>query len=866
MDTIALAQQHGERLLQIHIAGLAALAALMLGLGQGDLLLPLGVSVAAAASIWLTDITGWFRLHRTAANLIALAVVLWVLKDLRQWVGITQVLFIAKLLVYLEVILLFQKKDARAYWQLAMVSLLQVVVAAAFQQGAVFGFLLLVYFVLALSAMILFFLYREWKDYDRPEGMPRWLRDVLESAQRVRQQKDRGRNRPSEPASSYPSRPSPTSFAQADNPSPSSQSAGAWEDSADSGFPSKNRWPLTGQSSILQGGAVAGPSGLGWILKDQITKIALATWVFTILLFFVVPRTGGGGWGGGILSVRQSVGFTDQVALGELGRILQKSDEVLRIRFYDEMGNLYYVDGPLYLRGVTLEHYENGQWRLTKHLLPRWVVPLRKYPLPSYRPLVVQEITIEPMDREELFCLWPFAATDPNSLLFADITYHRLLRPKELCGERFSYTLWTTALEHGSQAALNPARRPESPHVFLQLPNRQGETTLPSLEALTRQWVQESGIPKEDHLNLARMLETRLRTSTEFQYSLQGQSRNPALDPIEDFITEHRQGHCEYFASALALMLRSVGIPSRVVVGYLCDEWNAAGQVFQVRQWHAHMWVEAYLAPRYLPNALTQGPNRQVWSEGAWLRLDPTPLAEALQEQPLLPRLVRAIHRIWANYVLELDRLRQTEAIYKPILETVQALVDRVRDPSWWSGLASRLWEGIQEFFLEWRRSGWFSWRSFVVSFVVGGLLGGVVFLVQKLIRSFRQRTSPKDSLPSARRVVVEFYRRMEVLLRQQGLHRLPGQTPREFALTAGSVLVSQVHDDRLAEWPTRVVEAFYQVRFGNQDLDAPQTEEVEHTLAMLKNALLTATPSGRSGSFLQTWRKKIGSFLAPNS
>ena len=78
----------------------------------------------------------------------------------------------------------------------------------------------------------------------------------------------------------------------------------------------------------------------------------------------------------------------------------------------------------------------------------------------------------------------------------------------------------------------------------------------------------------ENRYARARYLEGRLRDSGQFTYSLEGQSRDPQIDPIEDFIANNPQGHCEYFATALALMLRSQGIPARVVIGYRTGEWT----------------------------------------------------------------------------------------------------------------------------------------------------------------------------------------------------------------------------------------------------------------------------------------------------
>ena len=138
---------------------------------------------------------------------------------------------------------------------------------------------------------------------------------------------------------------------------------------------------------------------------------------------------------------------------------------------------------------------------------------------------------------------------------------------------------------------------------------------------LARRWLAEPGLPADRRMDRARHLEQQLRDSGKFTYSLKPQQRDYRIDPIEDFITNHPQGHCEYFATTLTLMLRSQGIPARMVVGYKCDEYNPLGSFFQVRQLHAHTWVEAYLEPEQVAD----DPADPQWRNGGWLRLDPTP-------------------------------------------------------------------------------------------------------------------------------------------------------------------------------------------------------------------------------------------------
>ena len=70
---------------------------------------------------------------------------------------------------------------------------------------------------------------------------------------------------------------------------------------------------------------------------------------------------------------------------------------------------------------------------------------------------------------------------------------------------------------------------------------------------------------------------------------------DPQLDPVEDFLVKRKKGHCEYFASALALLLRSIDIPARMVNGFKGGDWNNLTQSMNVRQKHAHSWVEAYV-------------------------------------------------------------------------------------------------------------------------------------------------------------------------------------------------------------------------------------------------------------------------------
>ena len=128
-------------------------------------------------------------------------------------------------------------------------------------------------------------------------------------------------------------------------------------------------------------------------------------------------------------------------------------------------------------------------------------------------------------------------------------------------------------------------------------------------------------------------------------------------------------GHCEYFASALELMLRSQNIPTRLVVGFRGGDFSQVGNYFQVRQRNAHAWVEAYLRPEDIANHHFDS-NEIVWG-GGWMRLDPTTAdvdavtaTLGMTELPRINHVRDYFQMLWDDYVLGLDPNRQREAIY----------------------------------------------------------------------------------------------------------------------------------------------------------------------------------------------------------
>ncbi len=140
--------------------------------------------------------------------------------------------------------------------------------------------------------------------------------------------------------------------------------------------------------------------------------------------------------------------------------------------------------------------------------------------------------------------------------------------------------------------------------------------------------------------------------ATGFEYSLEAEPVPGSLDPTEWFLFSRKAGHCEYYASAMVMLCRSIGINTRVVTGYVATEFNDATGHYLVRQSNAHAWVEAEVGP------------------GVWRTFDPTPSADFQRvhepSQSLIARMGRlfdAAEYAWIRSVVGFDSDRQRNLV-----------------------------------------------------------------------------------------------------------------------------------------------------------------------------------------------------------
>lgn len=283
-------------------------------------------------------------------------------------------------------------------------------------------------------------------------------------------------------------------------------------------------------------------------------------------------------------------GFGDEVSLGEHGSRISPNPEVaFRVEFPERAAP---DPAGLYWRGRSFDHFDGVRWsRRSREYVAgssgvyaeRWGGPMRSY-----------RVYGGPPGARVLFGLHPLLRVHPRSAVrtlrdaSGDVRYFGSDAP--------SYDA-VSAARLPSESALRAAPE-ESP------PWEASYLQLPPLSARVRRLADSLTAGQPTRYDRVRAVERWLRTG--FAYTLE-LPRDADEARLESFLFRRRAGHCEYFSSAMAVLLRAGGIPARNVTGFLGGEWNDFGGYLAVTGNDAHSWVE-------------------VWfPELGWVPFDPTP-------------------------------------------------------------------------------------------------------------------------------------------------------------------------------------------------------------------------------------------------
>ncbi len=330
---------------------------------------------------------------------------------------------------------------------------------------------------------------------------------------------------------------------------------------------------------MLATGALAALHGESIPVATALRKAAalmLQAVPLMVVLFLVFPRLGPL-WSVPMPEGQARTGLSDSMSPGDFDRLMQSDALAFRARFEGAQPK----PSDLYWRAMTYEVFDGRRWSMWEGGGSTGVSWSGKAePQPSWR----YEVLLEPSPQPWLVVLDQVRQVSPSARWVSDGS----LRATKPLLERYRYHAESVL------APFQPALPPAVHKRNLMFPSGNPQATA---------WAQQQWARQPQVEAYVGTLLQHFRTQG-FNYTL----TPPALgrDPVDGFLFGSRSGFCEHYASATAFLLRSVGIPARVVAGYQGGQYNAEGGYWRVNQYDAHAWVE-------------------YWQTGrGWLRLDPT--------------------------------------------------------------------------------------------------------------------------------------------------------------------------------------------------------------------------------------------------
>jgi transglutaminase-like putative cysteine protease len=529
--------------------------------------------------------------------------------------------------------------------------------------------------------------------------------------------------------------------------------------------------------------------------------VSLGAIVCGTVLFFVFPRVSAGYLGKTSFNPTLLSGFTDQLELGQIGEIKKSEAVVMRV----ETGKPVNYPG-LRWRGNALANFDGRRWsvgeRGSETLLANaegWI-PLRERPRAGeIRGEILQFIVLqEPMASDLLFVPGDALALRGNFTGEAGgISHRRTYIYRDAAGSLSNPFHNYVAIRYIGLSQLPPLNKarleaagtdypPDISEKYLQLP-LELDARIPALaiSATSR------GVTPYDK---AAVLENFLKTKYAYTLNLTG---NPGKDPLAHFLFETRAGHCEYFASAMTVMLRIMGIPAREVNGFLPGEYNDLGGDYIVRASDAHSWVEAY------------------FPGSGWIVFDPTPAApvESLSVFRRISHFADWAELTWNDWVIGYDFAHQTA-----LAQTAQM---RSRN---WRELAAA-WFGEKQQHFKNRLSDW-QLRHKVFGVVLPVLLIGILAVLRYgrlglLWQNLRLSLQTKGKNPGGVKVLMasRLYQEMTHVMARHGFARTEAQTAFEFA--------DAVKKAGLNSSVKEFTRLYAEARFGGAHGDIPRLQQL---------------------------------------
>lgn len=543
--------------------------------------------------------------------------------------------------------------------------------------------------------------------------------------------------------------------------------------------------------------------------------VALGALALGLLIFFLIPRFSTGYMSAFNLQPNMTTGFSDDMTLGTIGLIQQDPSVVMRIT----------VDHPdlaqdVHWRGVVLTTFDGKRWFTRAHndnvvLAGGDSTYFFSSPAPPGESQQIRyTVLMEPMATAAIFFAPRIQALRGNFL--EDIARPDALRRHFLLvddtGSIFNSERIGVKVRYEGVSSLPQIPPRQLRNASTAYPRNVQDTYLqvpPGLDPRIQQLAESATAHASNPYDKAMALELYLKTHYGYTLDLRG---DPGSDPLAYFLFTRRAGHCEYFASAMAIMLREIGIPSRYATGFLPGEFNDVGGDYIIRASDAHAWVEVYF-PDY-----------------GWITFDPTPGSEVKRPVGFSAHLAMYwdwFQLTWSEWIVNYDfahQIRLTDNTQR----ATRNVTTQVRD--WYQ--AKREQAILLLLDLDARLEA----SRFTLPSVLISLIGLLIWLRG---RAFVRYAFARWSLGARRgssltpSLAVFEYQEMLKMLEKRGWKKTPWQTPREFAAAIPATEVSAP--------VLQLTELYQAARFGS--IAAP-SEEAAFLLRSIRELLRAPKPA----------------------
>lgn len=516
-----------------------------------------------------------------------------------------------------------------------------------------------------------------------------------------------------------------------------------------------------------------------------------------VVVFLIIPRVGTGYFTRAAAQSLLVSGFTDTMQLGEIGQVKLSTAVVMHAR---------QISGPpfavLKWRGIALDRFDGHNWfktdrkRLFLQASPDDQHWLR--PVVQPRDAARYEILLEPLATSALFGPHQLRAISGRMQGLEydsdDSVYLRFPTSR-----RTQYQVLSEIPDRTRMLAAGSQEDPASSDIsrrYLQLPR--------GLDPRITQLANEITVRGKSTIEKASLVETYLKRNYKYTLNL---TWTPRTQPVSTFLFDAKSGHCEYFASSMAILLRAAGIPTRLINGFLMGEYNPVGRDYIIRESDAHSWVEVYI-----PNL-------------GWMEFDPTPPDPNHHEINLamqISQYVDAMELFWNSYVIVYDSGAQLQ-LFRSAQDRVQSVQAALRDKSdqWMvqgqqfsDRFSARITELVQTPGL-WAAGAFF-------------IIGGAAYKHRRRLRTHLQIWRVHQGRGSVDEDVVEqlFYRAAR-LAERRAQKRRPAETWREW--------IFGLPDPNRRSILTRALKIFERSKYGRVPASAEDFALLEETIKELK-------------------------------